>query len=353
MWWKDPTDLRSQRVWAVKDGERVLLYVFNDGMQATSIAGLKRGYERHLKEAKELQQAGGQLLWPAGYMAMCDGIYAYLTEYRRDTGRCPSSAMWAQAWKGTVDSGGRVLTACFACSRCRLRRKVNVLDLLEVLSLQKKKKDTCDVLENAQCRVPNDCVWMLDRQVIGLARHFLMYSSGRVKEEKLSSDEREVEEGNEMEGIHVGFSQEAKQFYKAQGKHLQMPCYKGESSEVDLFAWKRGIEKYFETYGIVVEREKVTMAADTLEGEAAKWWNGLWMSNRDGGIRMWNALLERLRERFLPPEGEMRIVGRWRQLQQKGSVASYADYVFWLKALCDMDLQAEFKLAFFGLQPEL
>ena len=166
------------------------------------------------------------------------------------------------------------------------------MDLLEVLSLQKKKKDTCDVLENAQCGVPNDCVWTLDRQVIGLVRHFLMYSSGRVKEEKLSSDEREVEEGNEMGGLHVGFSQEAKQFYKAQGKHLQMPCYKGESSEVDLFAWKRGIEKYFETYGIVVEREKVTMAADTLEGEAAKWWNGLWMSNRDGGIRMWNALLE-------------------------------------------------------------
>ena len=54
-----------------------------------------------------------------------------------------------------------------------------------------------------------------------------------------------------------------------------MPCYKGELSEVDLFAWKRGIEKYFETYRIVVEREKVTMAADTLEGEVAKWWNGL------------------------------------------------------------------------------
>ena len=147
----------------------------------------------------------------------------------------------------------------------------------------------------------------------------------------------------------VGFSQEAKQFYKAQGKHLQMPCYRGESSEVDLFAWKRGIEKYFETYGIVVEREKVTMAADTLEGEASKWWNGLWMSNRDGGITTWDILLERLRERFLPPKGEMRIVGRWRQLQQKGSVASYADYVFRLKALCDMGPQAEFKLAFYGL----
>ena len=60
-----------------------------------------------------------------------------------------------------------------------------------------------------------------------------------------------------------------------------------------------------------------------------------------------------VRERFLPPEGEMRIVGRWRQLQQRGSVAGYADYVFRLKALCDMGPQAEFKLAFFGLRPEL
>ena len=73
------------------------------------------------------------------------------------------------------------------------------------------------------------------------------------------------------------------------------------------------------------------------------------MSNRDRGIKTWDQLLERLQERFLLPEGEMRIVGRWRQLQQKGSVASYIDYVFRLKALCDIGPQAEFKLAFFRL----
>ena len=49
----------------------------------------------------------------------------------------------------------------------------------------------------------------------------------------------------------------------------------------------------------------------------------------------------------------MRVVGQWRKLQQTGSVAGYADYVFRLKALCDMGEAAEFKLAFFGLQPEL
>ena len=98
------------------------------------------------------------MLWPSGYIVMRDSIFSYLTEYRRATGRCPSDATWQQAWRGTTDSGGRVLTACFACSRCKLRRKVNVNDLLEVLHLQKKRKDTCDALEGARCRVTDDCV---------------------------------------------------------------------------------------------------------------------------------------------------------------------------------------------------
>ena len=166
---------------------------------------------------------------------------------------------------------------------------------------------------------------------------------------KENQEETELEEDVEV----VGFSTAAKQFYKAWGPQLQTPAYRGESSEVDLLAWKRGIEKYFETYGVSRQREKALLAADLLEGEAAKWWNGLWMSGRDAGIATWEQLIAKLRERFLPPEGEMRVVGQWRRLQQFGSVAAYADHVFRLKALCDMGDVAEFKLAFFGLQPEL
>ena len=70
-------------------------------------------------------------------------------------------------------------------------------------------------------------------------------------------------------------------------------------------------------------------------------------------VKMWEDLLERLRERFLLLEGEMQIVGKWRRLHQIGSVASYADYIFRLKALCDMGQPAESKLVFYGLQPEL
>ena len=74
------------------------------------------------------------------------------------TGRCPSNATWQQAWQGIADSGGRVLSASFPCSRCRLRQKVNVVDLIEVLQMQRRKKDTCDALSGAKCGVIDDRV---------------------------------------------------------------------------------------------------------------------------------------------------------------------------------------------------
>ena len=49
----------------------------------------------------------------------------------------------------------------------------------------------------------------------------------------------------------TGFLIAAKQFYKARGLQIQTLVYRGEPSEVDLLAWKRGIEKYFETYGVM------------------------------------------------------------------------------------------------------
>ena len=175
----------------------------------------------------------------------------------------------------------------------------------------------------------------------------------RVEEVKPENSSQHKPTGDENEVEIVGFSAAAKQFYKARGPQIQTPTYRGEPSEVDLLAWKRGIEKYFETYGVTRPCEKVSLAADLLDGEAAKWWNGLWISGRDSTILSWEELIGKLRERFLPPEGEMRVVGQWRRLQQTGSVAAYADYTFRLKALCEMGEAAEFKLVFFGLMPEL
>ena len=90
-----------------------------------------------------------------------------------------------------------------------------------------------------------------------------------------------------------------------------------------------------------------------LSGDALGWWNGLWMSGRDQDVTTWEELQKKLRARFLPPEGEMKVVGQWRRLQQTSTVASYFDYVFRLQAMCSMQKDADFRLAFYGLCPEL
>ena len=77
------------------------------------------------------------------------------------------------------------------------------------------------------------------------------------------------------------------------------------------------------------------------------------MSNRRGEVDTWAEFLRRLRLRFLPPEGEMKVVGQWRKLQQTGTVAAYSDYIYRLQAMCPMHEHADFRLAFYGLRPEL
>ena len=79
---------------------------------------------------------------------------------------------------------------------------------------------------------------------------------------------RDTGEGGDVEV--VGFSAVAKQFYKARGPQLHTPTYRGKPPEVDLLARKRGIEKYFETYGVTRSREKVSLAADLLEGDSGR-----------------------------------------------------------------------------------
>ena len=175
----------------------------------------------------------------------------------------------------------------------------------------------------------------------------------RMKRLKVKKEEGEDEDEDEDEVQITGFSSAALQFYKATGKSLPAPEYKGEASEVTLLAWQRGAERYFRTYGIQQEVEKVTIGADLLKGEAATWWNGLWITGREAEIRSWEEFLDKLRERFLPPEGESKYIGSWRKLVQTGSVAAYADYVFRLETLCPMGSPANFKLAYFGLFPEL
>ena len=355
MWWQEEeTGGQLKRVWVGKEGEQWMVYTYNEGATLVTAYRLKKGRVNAKRELKEKQRKGEAVIFPPVYDLLKDGIYDYLTTYRRDTGKCPTATTWKQVWKGSLDSGGRMLTVTFDCSNCKMLRKVDIVSVHEIQRLKHEGVCTCAMLVGATCGQSSRGIFELKpRETDGVKWLDPMETSQDRKEESVISTDDEKERKMRSSTETLGFSAEAKQFYKAQGKNLQPPCYRGESSEVDLFAWKRGIERYFETYGIVIERERVTVAADTLDGEAAKWWNGLWMAERDVTIKTWDDLLERLRERFLPPEGEMQIVGKWRRLHQIGSVASYADYVFRLKALCDMGQPAEFKLVFYGLQPEL
>ena len=257
----------------------------------------------------------------------------YLTGYKRRNGTLPRNTTWAKALRGEEDTGGDAVKAVFECVLCGQGQRVLPVFGALVDEAERAGRAACDMVPGGVC------------------------GGRRRQEESIGPVERkevpEKREHRDEDDRPKGYSAEAKQFYKNSGQFLPTPEYRGETSEADLLSWKRGVEKYFRAYGINEDREQVDVAADLLAGEARRWWNGLWMSGRDGEVEDWEQMLERLRERFLPLGGEMKIIGQWRRLQQVGTVAKYADYVFQLKALCEMDNAAEFKLAFYGLRSEL
>ena len=340
------------RGWATRQGERALVYIAGGDLWAGTQETYRELHRQISQEVKSKREAG-TLAVSRRYEATKKGAGEYLRSYRCDTGVLPSRSTWKNAWRGGKDAGGRQITVELTCASCRTERVAGLIDADLLTSVFYENGFRCSLLRGVSC---NDRTPLPKGSVYEFALTGTRGVPTTTGALQTSTDipvevSRDTGEGGDVEV--VGFSAAAKQFYKARGPQLHTPTYRGEPSEVDLLAWKRGIEKYFETYGVTRSREKVSLAADLLEGEAAKWWNGLWMSGRDGTVSTWDELIEKLRERFLPPEGEMRVVGQWRRLQQTGSVAAYADYVFRLKALCDMGESAEFKLAFFGLQPEL
>ena len=367
-WWFDeqegvPVILRG---WATRQGERALVYVAGGGVWSGTHEEYRELHRRVAQEAR-IKRESGSLATPRRYELSRRGAGEYLRRFRRETGGLPSRSTWSNVWRGEEDVGGRRITADIACSVCRRERPVSLAGADASLTAFYENGFRCDMLGGVACGERSSLPRGDVHTFVSVARNenapvqAAVPSVGspvrppaETPRNPLETHEEPSRERNESDDVEiVGFSAAAKQFYKARGPQLHTPTYRGEPSEVDLLAWKRGIEKYFETYGVSRSREKVSLAADLLEGEAARWWNGLWMSGRDSTITTWDELIDKLRERFLPPEGEMRVVGQWRKLQQMGSVAAYADYVFRLKALCDMGQSAKFKLAFFGLQLEL
>ena len=129
----------------------------------------------------------------------------------------------------------------------------------------------CSMLKGMACE---DITPLLRGSVYKLAasvaRDIPVHPVGTLPSPAESRNEVSGDNGGSEEVEVTGFSAAAKQFYKAWGPQLHTLTYRGELSEVDLLAWKHRIEKYFETYSVTWPREKVSLAADLLEGEAAK-----------------------------------------------------------------------------------
>ena len=322
---------KLMKSWAVltASGQEVAVYLAIGELRVLTIGQYKAGRQR-------VRDRGGA--GPPGSVSLCRGAKKYLEGYRRRTGKLPTAHTWNQALEGYEDAAGECVWAWYYCNACQKWKKAPAPKSNDVDAVERGGITTCVGVLGRRCDEPGPQATAPPREV------------------KTEANERAGEEEEEEDGSSVeitGFSPQARQFYKTASKHLRTPAYAGSSAEVDLVAWQRGAERYFETYGITRETEKVAIAADLLEGDALTWWNGMFLSGRHQEVRTWAQLKDMLKERFIPPEGEMVTVGKWRRAKQLGPVSSYSDYIHKLKALCDMGEAAEFRLAFYGLRPEL
>jgi len=280
-WWvgDEDGDHVLKRGWATRQGEqRAIVYIAGGAVWSGSHETYRDLLRRLAHEARVKREAG-TLTTPRRYDVARRGAVEYLKGFRRETGGLPSQSTWASAWRGDIDAGGRQITVKLPCVLCRLERTVGIGSADAVATVYQDGGFECAMLRGPVCgeRLP------LSRgQVFDFLQTTHQEVPSRSRDRSPSIDARQLtsrileetsrnsatEESDSVEV--VGFSAAAKQFYKARGPQLHTPTYRGEPSEVDLLAWKRGIEKYFETYGVSRPREKVSLAADLLEGEAAK-----------------------------------------------------------------------------------
>ena len=280
--------------------------------------------------------------WRRPPESVAGDVLRYLREYKRHSGVVPRATTWQLLMRGTRDSRGDDIGAAFQCEVCGENRRVGACHGVLVDAAVREGRASCEMVKGARCGQPTE--------QLGASR---LHNEGTRAYEEGQKEDSAPHTPPSENNTGQGYSPQAIQFYRTSGKYLRPKKYKGDPSEVVLLSWKRGVERYFQTHGVTKENEKVGIGVDMLEGDAEAWWETVWMSGRDGRYSTWSELLDGLRERFLRPEGEMKSIGQWRRLQQMGSVASYADFVFRLKATCTLGEEAEFRLVFYGLREEL
>ena len=336
-WVEDGNVKASEEGWATAVGrDRVAIYLCYGSVKMVSLEEYCQGRE----QANLLKECAGT------YNCVSLGARRYLDHYRAQTGRLPAAAVWKKVIKGEADAAGDFVGACFRCVHCGQEKRAVISKSKEVDRMQTEGKESCSALLGVPCQAMVMDEWATPRGGSPSHRGKESKELPRVKTEPASSEDNSSVE-------ITGYSSGALQFFKATTKYLKPPEYAGSTIEMDFKAWQRGVERYFETYGIEKEKERVTIAAALLTGDAASWWHSMWMSGRDEEVGTWEELQKMLRERFLPPEGEMSVVGQWKRCRQIGTVGRYSDYVYNLRALCPLGESAEFRIAFHGLRYEL
>ena len=254
------------RAWATRQNDRAVVYTAGGGIWSGTIEEYAIVCPRIAEEVRMKQDARANLTLRRIEVAK-KGAEQFLRRFRRETGGLPTRSTWRNAWQGELDAGGRQIVVRLKCHLCGMERILGLGDADAIPTAFQARGFSCGLLQDVKCgeTAPGRKGEPLElRQARGLSASEERPSLDGVKSE--GPEEPTLDEDIEI----TGFSTAAKQFYKARGPQLQTPVYRGESSEVDLLAWKRGIEKYFETYGVTRQREKVSLAADLLEGEAAK-----------------------------------------------------------------------------------
>jgi hypothetical protein len=111
---------------------------------------------------------------------------------------------------------------------------------------------------------------------------------------------------------NAGLQRELAKAYKPERFALS----RKDTQKVNNFFYR--IEKYFNLLGVHDDATKVELATFAFDGDVAVWWR----SRYEGQVRMWQALKDRVYERWADENDMQRARNQLRTLKQTGSAAS-------------------------------
>jgi hypothetical protein len=100
---------------------------------------------------------------------------------------------------------------------------------------------------------------------------------------------------------------------------MDIPAYEGSLDAEELLDWIRALDTYFD-YEDIEEDKKIRHAVTKLKGHAALWWDELQADRRSKGkqkIRIWDRMIAKMKEKFIPRDYQITLFRRMKNLKQK------------------------------------